>query len=198
MNVLLLGPDPTALADFIRGAGDDIRRAEDPLDAGHELIDWADLVVSFGYRHIIDAATIARIEGRAINVHISLLPWNRGADPNVWSFLEDTPKGVTIHMLDEGVDTGAILLQQRVDLGAPHTLRSSYALLVNTADKLFRENWGRLREGRVTARLQGAGGSTHRSADLERFEHALTDGWDTPVAGLIGLAKRMRDDEVTS
>ena len=43
---------------------------------------------------------------------MSYLPWNRGADPNFWSILEDTPKGVTIHIMDESIDTGDILYQK--------------------------------------------------------------------------------------
>ena len=126
---------------------------------------------------------------------MSFLPWNRGADPNAWSFLEDTPKGVTIHLLDEGVDTGAILLQKRLDIGPPHTLRSSYALLQSTADQLFRENWEALRINRIPAKPQVPGGSIHRSADLERFSDMLTDGWDTPVERIIGIANQTRGSE---
>ncbi len=49
-----------------------------------------------------------------INLHISFLPWNRGAHPNFWSFYDDTPKGVTIHLIDEGIDTGAIIYQKEI------------------------------------------------------------------------------------
>jgi len=67
---------------------------------------------------------------RAINLHPSLLPWNRGAHSNFWSFLEDTPKGVTIHIIDEGIDTGDILLQKKIKFDqSKETLRSSYGRL---------------------------------------------------------------------
>lgn len=197
MNVLILGPDRTGLAGFIGNQGDDVRRTEEPVGPTYEPILWADFVVSFGYRHIIDAATIEKIRGRAINLHISLLPWNRGADPNVWSFLEDTPKGVTIHLLDEGVDTGAILLQQRLEIGPPHTLRTSYDLLIAAIDALFRENWRDLREHRIVAQPQGPGGTVHRAADLDAFKHVLTDRWDTPVERLVGIAVDSRDGEAS-
>ena len=38
-------------------------------------------------------------------MHISYLPFNRGAHPNYWSFKDNSPKGVTIHFIDNGIDT---------------------------------------------------------------------------------------------
>lgn len=50
-----------------------------------------------------------------LNVHPSLLPANRGPDPLFWTFRRgDTDTGVTIHLMDEGLDTGPILRQQRL------------------------------------------------------------------------------------
>lgn len=46
-----------------------------------------------------------------MNLHISYLPWNKGADPNFWSCIDGTPAGVTLHHIDAGVDTGDIIAQ---------------------------------------------------------------------------------------
>ena len=82
------------------------------------------------------------MKNNIINLHISLLPWNRGAYPNVWSFLEDTPKGVTIYIIDEGVDTGSILAQEEIYIDENiETLRSSYEKLHREIQALFREKW---------------------------------------------------------
>ena len=54
-----------------------------------------------------------QINYRAINLHISYLPWNRGADPNLWSAV-GMPKGVTIHYINDGFDTGDILFQKAI------------------------------------------------------------------------------------
>jgi methionyl-tRNA formyltransferase len=51
----------------------------------------------------------------ALNVHPSLLPDNRGPDPLFWTFQRgDTETGVSIHLMDEGLDTGPLLAQERV------------------------------------------------------------------------------------
>jgi methionyl-tRNA formyltransferase len=52
-----------------------------------------------------------------LNVHPSLLPDNRGPDPLFWTFQRgDRETGITIHLMDTGLDTGAILAQERVDV----------------------------------------------------------------------------------
>jgi methionyl-tRNA formyltransferase len=108
MRVLLLTPLPHYLADAITTAGDSYDVSMEPPE---RWVGDVDFVVSFGYRHIISARYINALHGRLINIHISLLPWNRGADPNFWSWFDRTPKGVTIHAIDAGVDTGDVLAQ---------------------------------------------------------------------------------------
>jgi methionyl-tRNA formyltransferase len=58
----------------------------------------------------------------AINLHPSLLPRNRGANPFFWSIRNgDTETGVTAHVLTEELDAGAIVLQQIIGIGADET-----------------------------------------------------------------------------
>jgi methionyl-tRNA formyltransferase len=53
----------------------------------------------------------------SLNVHPSYLPDNRGPDPLFWTFKRgDAMTGVTIHMMDESLDTGPVLLQERIDV----------------------------------------------------------------------------------
>jgi methionyl-tRNA formyltransferase len=50
-----------------------------------------------------------------LNLHISLLPLNRGAHPAAWAIREGTKHGVTIHKIDSGLDTGEIVYQEEID-----------------------------------------------------------------------------------
>jgi methionyl-tRNA formyltransferase len=159
-----------------------------PLNASSPALKAVDFLLSYRYRHILPREVLDRFPGRAINLHISLLPWNRGADPNLWSFLEDTPKGVTIHVLDAGIDRGPILIQQEVAHASDDTLRTSYDRLATTIEQLLAENWALIRAGGIRPTPQPSKGSLHRSRDKERYMHLLTQGWDTPVSGLIGKA----------
>ena len=74
-----------------------------------------DCVVSYGYRHILKQNVIDGFDCPIFNLHISYLPYNRGAHPNFWSFYDNTPSGVTIHLIDSGVDTGQIVKQKYVN-----------------------------------------------------------------------------------
>ncbi|MEM7784879.1 MAG: formyltransferase family protein [Planctomycetota bacterium] len=148
-------------------------------------------LVSYGYRHIIGTEVLDLFPSRAINLHISFLPWNRGADPNFWSFIEDTPKGVTIHYLDEGVDTGDIICQQELQFESEgETLASTYQKLHATIQELFRSNWDEIKAVRCPRRKQIGKGSVHKMADKAKLSHLLTDGWQTSVSVLSNYASK--------
>jgi methionyl-tRNA formyltransferase len=179
MRVLLLTPVPHLLAEPLNEAGDNFIVTEKPPDTWPEEIDF---VVSFGYRHIIPQKTIDYYRGHLINIHISLLPWNRGADPNFWSWFDRTPKGVSIHAIDAGVDTGDILHQTEwMPTSYNKTLRSSHTTLIELAATHFKDNWPRLRSLDWDPILVPTGGSYHRVADKEPWMNKLPLGWDTPV-----------------
>ena len=121
------------------------------------------------------------------------MPWNRGADPNLWSFVENTPKGVTIHHLDEGIDTGDIIAQREVTFTNTHeTLATTYQRLHAEIQELFKLHWHEIKAG-TSARIQQSGeGSFHLSGDKESLAHLLSDGWDTPVSVLQEYAAKSR------
>ena len=135
-----------------------------------ELIDefGADFVISYNYGTIIKEDVIDRMKGRIINLHISYLPWNRGSSPNLWSFIEDTPKGVTIHRLEKGLDTGQIILQKKIEFDEnTETLSSSYDKLNEEIVRLLIDNWDKIVTGNYEPIEQSKAGSYHRRSDLE-------------------------------
>jgi phosphoribosylglycinamide formyltransferase 1 len=88
------------------------------------LGDWiesrrADLVALAGYMQLLDAAFVARFRNRVLNVHPALLPAFPGLDA-IGQALEAGVEatGVTVHFVDEGVDTGPIVLQREVPVPA--------------------------------------------------------------------------------
>jgi phosphoribosylglycinamide formyltransferase 1 len=103
------------------GAGDYPDRAA----RDREMAAWlaareVELVVLAGYMELLDAAFLAAFPNRVINVHPALLPAFPGARP-VEDQLAYGVKvgGVTVHFVDEGVDSGPIILQHAVPL--PYT-----------------------------------------------------------------------------
>jgi len=86
--------------------------------------DWvdglsADLVVLAGYMQLLSASFVRRFRDRVVNIHPALLPDFPGLDAigqALAAGVETT--GVTVHFVDEGVDTGPIILQRALDLPA--------------------------------------------------------------------------------
>jgi phosphoribosylglycinamide formyltransferase-1 len=79
---------------------------------------------------LLDAAFVARFEGRMINVHPSLLPSFPGIRA-IEQALEYGVKvfGVTVHLVDAGVDTGRIVLQRAVEIPGAATVDEVHAVL---------------------------------------------------------------------
>jgi methionyl-tRNA formyltransferase len=156
---------------------------QDKLSSNQVASAKPDFLISYNYRHYIRQGVLGLFGARGINLHISYLPWNRGAHPNLWSFLEDSPKGVTIHVLDSGIDTGDILLQKAVPMNPrKETFSSSYATLHREIQALFVQNWDRLKNLAIEPKRQPPGGTVHTLSDFEKIKHVLgRKGWDAPV-----------------
>lgn len=72
-------------------------------------------VACFSRRIPVEILSLPRLG--CLNVHPSLLPGNRGPDPLFWTFRHgETSTGVTIHQMDEGLDTGPIILQEHIEI----------------------------------------------------------------------------------
>ena len=82
-----------------------------------------DLVVLAGYMHLLTRPFLDRFPGRVVNVHPSLLPAFPGLNAIQAALEANVEKtGVTVHLVDEGLDTGAVLRQEAVPLEPRTTL----------------------------------------------------------------------------
>jgi methionyl-tRNA formyltransferase len=183
--IVFLGREDSPVLAHLREVEDDVL-ALGPSEPFDPAATRASFAVSHGYRLILRPPVIEQLPERLVNLHIALLPYNRGADPTLWSVLESTPAGVTIHHIDAGVDTGDIIAQREVALADDDTLATAYAKLQHAMAELFREQWPVIRAGAGARRPQPPGGSVHRVADRAAVEHLLTAGWDTPIGPLRG------------
>jgi methionyl-tRNA formyltransferase len=154
MKILFLGGNKArSLSDWL-AEREDVIYTEDKI---FSVSDDTDLVISYNYNYILTWNILYNLKRPAVNLHISLLPWNRGKHPILWGIINNTPQGVTIHEIDEGIDSGKILLQKRVRFDDTATLKSMYNILHIEIQKLFRENWDKLK----------AYGNIHYKRELE-------------------------------
>jgi phosphoribosylglycinamide formyltransferase-1 len=106
----------------------ELERHADRESRDRELADWLqlrgiDFVVLAGYMHLLTPPFLGRFPGRIVNVHPSLLPDFPGAhaiDDALAAGVETT--GVTVHFVDEGLDSGAVIRQEAVPVEPRETL----------------------------------------------------------------------------
>jgi phosphoribosylglycinamide formyltransferase 1 len=121
----------TAMADWVEGRG-------------------ADLVVLAGYMQLLSASFVARFRNRIINVHPALLPAFPGLDA-VGQALEHGVKitGVTVHFVDEGVDSGPIIVQRPIPVPPDRDAAALEEAIHATEHALYPEAIKLIAQGRV-------------------------------------------------
>lgn len=148
---------------------------EDVLLGITSLLKEANLGISALFGHILPQSLLEGSSCEIINLHPSLLPIGRGADPIPWAIIEKQKQGVTIHKIDFGLDTGPIfsqrelLVQDNLDAGKIYELAMD--LLFSELKSIF-ATWiaGEMKEKKQF----DAGSSLHKSHELEslRVIHA--------------------------
>jgi methionyl-tRNA formyltransferase len=134
-----------------------------------------DIAVSVLFNHILKPEFIEIFPRGIINLHPALLPWNRGQYPNVWSIIEGTPAGTTLHYIDEGVDTGAIIDQQEVLVEPVDTGETLYHKLEEASFGVFTRSWRYVRGQRRNGRTQIEEGTYHRTMDVDEIDRIDLD-----------------------
>ena len=131
----------------------------------------AEMAVSVLFAYLLRADFLRLFPLGCVNLHPALLPYNRGTYPNVWSIVEGTPAGVTVHYIDEGVDTGDIVAQKEVPVEITDTGSSLYRKLELAGLELFQQIWPLLRQGVAPRRRQDETRATsHRFRDVDRID----------------------------
>ncbi len=151
-------------------------------------------IISFNYRHLIKEDVIDYMQGKIINLHTSYLPYNRGSAPNFFSFVENTKKGVTIHKLEKGLDTGAIYVQKEVEFdNDKETFVTSYDTLLKEMQALFEANWDKIKTLELTPTEQEGDGSYHTMKDLAVYRQKKDFSWSDNIADYIKALDSMAD-----
>jgi methionyl-tRNA formyltransferase len=128
-----------------------------------------DLIVLAWWPYILRKSVLEIPRLGCLNFHPSYLPFNRGKHPNFWNIVEEVPFGVTIHWVDEGVDTGDIAFQSIINKSWEDTGKTLYQKAQIEVVKLFKERFADIREGRIPRISQKKYfGSFHKSDELEK------------------------------
>ncbi len=113
----------------------------------------ADTIVLAGFMRILKRGMLAAFPDRIINIHPSLLPAFPGLD--AWKQALDygvKVTGCTVHLVDEGTDTGPILIQQSVPVHDDDSPESLHARIQECEHEIYPEALRRLASGRLKRR----------------------------------------------
>ena len=128
-----------------------------------------DLIVTAAYGRILPATILAIPPRGCLNVHASLLPAYRGAAPIQWSIIRgESETGVTIMLMDEGMDTGDILLQRRLPIAEDADAEQLSRQLSRLGADMLPEAIQGWLEGHLIAQKQDTLGAASQITPLSR------------------------------
>ena len=146
-----------------------------------------DLIAVAAYGRILHAPILQLPPRGCVNVHGSLLPKYRGAAPVQWAVINgETETGITTMLMDEGMDTGPMLLQEKLDILPDDTAGTLAPRLAEFGGRLLVDTIAQLKAGTLMPRKQDDGQAT--MAPLLKKEDGLID-W---TMNAISLANRVR------
>ena len=150
-----------------------------------------DLIITFNYRHILKKKILKKLKRPAINLHTSYLPFNRGSHPNFWSFVENSPKGVTIHEIDNGIDTGPIIVQKKIFFNIRKKRNDdflkTYKILLLEIQKLFIKNLNKILNKTYITKKQKKKGTFHYKTDLPKL---IKKSWKLNIKNTIKIYEK--------
>ena len=161
----------TSLINFIKKKNFTIKNYQKipPL----KIFKQSDFIISFGFRKIIKENILKKLKKPIFNIHLSYLPFNRGAHPNFWSFIENTPAGISIHVIDRGIDTGNIILRKKININIKlkkfSTFKKTYNFLFFEAEKLFKKNFNKIYKNKYKKISSNYKGTFHYKKDLPKW-----------------------------
>ncbi len=139
-----------------------------------------DLIILAWWPYLVKKSLLELPRVGCLNFHPSYLPYNRGKNPNFWTLVDEVPFGVTLHWVDEGIDTGDIAFQAAIEKTWEDTGETMYIKAREGMVRLFKEALPYIKKGDIPRIKQ--------TASRESFHKAreLTD------ASMIDLEKTYR------
>ncbi|CCO07185.1 methionyl-tRNA formyltransferase [Desulforamulus hydrothermalis] len=148
-----------------------------------------DCLVVVAYGKILPPAVLALPPRGCINLHASLLPRYRGAAPIHWAVINgETETGVTTMFMDQGMDTGDMILKQKVIIGPDDTVGMLHDQLALVGAELLVKTIDLLEQGLAPRTPQDHSQATY--APMLQKEHELIH-WDRPARDIHNQVRGM-------
>ena len=135
-----------------------------------------DLIFSVYFDQIFKKPIIDIPPKGIINLHFGLPEYYRGCYPTTWAIINgETSTGVTLHYVDEGIDTGDIIAERFIDIKEHYTGKDLYDICTETGFDLFKEMLPLIINDKCEARTQINGNAQHYNRDFPSHEVKLPD-----------------------
>ncbi len=128
-----------------------------------------DYILSVHFPYLIPKEVINLPKIGVLNLHPAYLPFNRGWHTPSWAIYESSPFGVTLHWVDEKIDTGDIALQKQISISWSDTADSLYKKAIQCELELLREAIPFIINRNLPRIPQSPEGTFHSKKDLERI-----------------------------
>jgi methionyl-tRNA formyltransferase len=181
LNILYIGYEKSKIKDFLEKT-ENFYFIDGSAYITLNLIQkyTPDYIILHGCHSILSEEIVNYYEHKIINCHGAYLPYNRGRHPNVWSVIDNTPSGGTIHFIDKNIDKGNILYRKQYYPTENDTLASSYWAIRDLLEEMFLEIWPQIKNNCYNfEEINWDEGSIHYGKDLKKVDHLLINGWET-------------------
>lgn len=130
-----------------------------------------DLALSAWFGYILKKEFIELFPFGCINLHNSYLPYNRGKYPHVWAIYNNSKYGVSIHYIDEKIDTGNIIARKEIKIEPTDIAGTLYEKSLEEIVNLFITTWPKIKQGKIRLISQNSKIFTfHLAKDVEKLD----------------------------
>lgn len=162
-------------------------KATEPQVSNFILMAAPDLIWITDYRYLLPAHLLSIAPLGAINLHPSLLPKYRGRAPINWAILHgETELGLTAHFVDEGMDSGDIIEQERFDLTVDEDVGDALMKLLPLYASVTARILNKLQTGHIVRRKQDHSRASNFPA--RKPQDGLIN-WDQPSVAILNLIR---------
>ena len=163
--ILFAGNNDVAreVQNFLESRGEKLIAVFHEKDKINLSMYFPDVMITCYWPYLLSKEMIEIPKYGTINFHPALLPYNRGWYPSVWPFIDGSPAGVTLHLIDEGADTGPVIAQREVLIEETDNGGTIYKKSQDAMVELFKETWAQLQHTGIELQKQDHSKATYHS-----------------------------------
>jgi dTDP-4-amino-4,6-dideoxyglucose formyltransferase len=155
----------------------DLRASSEVNLEDENIIDQYSLIISAHCKKIFPSKLTRSV--RCINIHPGLNPYNRGFYPQAFSLVNKLPTGATIHEMDEEIDNGPIIVQERVEIQSTDTSFSLYNKIIRKEIELLEDNFDKIIQNNYLAKPPSNPGNLNLKINFDKLCKLDLDNVDT-------------------